>query len=217
MTFFLTPQNWSEIFLKYFLNISEIFLIIGDPYLLIFLDFCWFLVGMWLLSSFLFVSQPKSGKIRVFPNFQKKSKKSTKTKIHWYLQGKVCLGLAQIGSPDFWKNVFFLNLPVSDFSTYFQKIRQFSDFFKKIKKHQKRIIFSDFSCFFIFCQKNQALLQFKKKQKKQKLNISTIWPYRWGCFLLIQMFQIFHLGDTGRTQGWTLNIFKKFGRTPPQY
>ena len=100
--------NISEIFLKYFWNISEIFLIIGDPYLLVFLDFSWFLVGMWLLSSFFFVSQPKSGKITVFPNFHffpKKNQKSFKKKNHWYLQGKVCLGLAQAGSPDFW-NMF---------------------------------------------------------------------------------------------------------------
>ena len=34
-------------------------------------------------------------------NCSKNQKLFNKLKIHWYLQGKVCLGLAQAGSPDF--------------------------------------------------------------------------------------------------------------------
>ena len=129
--------NISEIFLKYFWNISEIFLIIGDPYLLIFLDFSWFLVGMGLLSSFFFVSQPKSGKITVFPNFQFFSiffkNCSKKIKHSLVFTGKGVFGPCPGWFPRFFFFLIFLifwGKPwFSDFSTYFQKIRQFSFFF----------------------------------------------------------------------------------------
>ena len=133
--------NISEIFLRYFWNISEIFLIIGDPYLLIFLDFCWFLVGMWLLSSFFFVSQPKSGKITVFPNFQFFSIffKNCSKKIKHSL---VFTGKGVFGPCPGWFPRFF-----------------FFDFFDFLRK---TVIFRFFHIF----SENQTILKnfFKKKQ-----------------------------------------------------
>ena len=164
MTFFLTPQNWSEIFLKYFLNISEIFLIIGDPYLLIFLDFCWFLVGMWLLSSFLFVSQPKSGKIRVFPNFQKNQKNQQKQKFIGICRERCVWALPRL-VPQIFEKMFFFESSSFRLFHIFSENQTIFRFFQKNQKTSKENHFFRFFMFFHFLSKNQALLQFKKKQK----------------------------------------------------
>ena len=168
MTFFLTPQNWSEIFLKYFLNISEIFLIIGDPYLLIFLDFCWFLVGMWLLSSFLFVSQPKSGKIRVFPNFQKNQKNQQKQKFIGICRERCVWALPRL-VPQIFEKMFFFESSSFRLFHIFSENQTIFRFFQKNQKTSKENHFFRFFMFFHFLSKKSSTFAIQKKTKKTKI------------------------------------------------